>query len=170
MEEFKITSSQWKPILQDKNVRAVLLLHGMYWGVASGCTWTLMPLFANETFHLSTMSLGGLFALMSSVGIVGMYPSAWVSDKLGRKKSIIPASILMAAALVGITNSGTHEHLLGLVTLYSIGATMFQATPQAYVIDVSTEERRAQSLALLRSAGDMGLMVGMKKKKKRKLN
>lgn len=98
---------------------------------------------------------------MSGVSILGMYPSAWVSDKLGRKKSIIPASVLIAGSLSAMPWAATHSQLLALVTVYAMGATMFQATPQAYIIDASQPETRAQALALLRSAGDLGLMIGV---------
>jgi DHA1 family multidrug resistance protein-like MFS transporter len=159
-EEFKSTVQQWGPLLRDKNMRAVVLMHGAYWSVASGCTWSLLPLLAHSQFNMSTSSLGGMFALMSVVGIVLMGPAAWISDKFGRKKVIPPAMVLVAASLCAMPHVSSHEELLALAGLYSVGATLFQSTPSAFVADISTEDNRAQALAMLRSAGDAGLVFG----------
>ena len=44
--------------------------------------------------------------------------------------------------------------------MYSVGAQLFQSAPAAYVGDISTPENQGQALAMLRSAGDLGLVVG----------
>jgi DHA1 family multidrug resistance protein-like MFS transporter len=159
-EEFQLMSSQWRPLLQDQRMRSVLTMHLTYWSVQSGCTWTLLPMMAHENFQLSTSSLGSMFALMSCVGIICMKPAAWVSDKFGRKLAVVPASALLAASLACMPFAQSHEQLLALIVTSSIGATFFQATPQAYVADISSEQTRGQALALLRSAGDAGLLIG----------
>ena len=159
-DEFKSVIQQWRPLLQNKDMRSVLLLHLTYWCVASGCTWTLLPILATDKLQLSASELGGLFAFMSAISIIGLGPSAWVSDKFGRKATILPAAMIGATALSVMPYAGTHEALFGLVGAWAVGATLFQSNPSAFVSDMTTEETRGQALALLRSAGDAGLFFG----------
>lgn len=159
-EEFRHVSSQWKPLLMNHDIRSVLALHFTYWCAVSGCIWTLLPLIAHTEFGFSVTKLGGLFALMSTIGIVGLGPAAWISDNFGRKTTILPAVGLVSASLVMIPFATTQEQLMALVGLYAMGATLVNSTPSAFVADITHEENRGQALALLRSAGDGGLMVG----------
>ena len=100
VDEFKKTAKQWGPLLGDKNITSIMLLHGSYWTVASGCTWTLMPLLADKNFDMGPKELGMLFAIMSVINVAGTQPVAWVSDKFGRKMAIAPACVILASALV----------------------------------------------------------------------
>lgn len=159
-QEFKSVSSQWRPLLQNSDMRRMLGLHMTYWAAQSGCVWTLLPLFASDKFSLSVSQLGGMFAMMSCIGIVGLGPSAYISDKLGRKYTIAPATLLVSAALCMMPYASTQTELFSLVALFATGSTLFNSTPSAFVADITSEETRGQGLALLRSAGDAGLFVG----------
>ncbi|KAH9251389.1 hypothetical protein BASA81_010800 [Batrachochytrium salamandrivorans] len=159
-EEFQSVSSQWKPLLRNPDMRRILGLHMTYWAAQSGCVWTLLPLFASDKFSLSVSQLGGMFAMMSAIGIVGLGPSAYISDKLGRKFTIAPATLLVASALTLMPFATSQQELFGLVAVFATGSTLFNSTPSAFVSDITTEETRGQGLALLRSAGDAGLFVG----------
>lgn len=152
--------SQWRPLLQDGNIRDVLVLHFTYWSVASGCGWTLLPLLASDVHGFSGSSLGGMFAMMSAIGIVGLGPAAYISDKFGRKSTILPAALLVSSSLACMPHATSPEMLLGFVSTYALGATLFNSNPSAFVADNTTEETRGQALAMLRSAGDAGLFVG----------
>lgn len=160
MAEFKSVASQWVPLFKNPDMRKVLLLHLTYWSVASGCSWTLLPLIARSTFNFSVGELGGMFALLSAIGIIGLGPAAYVSDKFGRKAAMLPATLIVSTTLMALPYAQTREQLLGLIGVYAFGATLFNSTPAAFVADISTEQTRGQALALLRSAGDAGLFIG----------
>ena len=73
---------------------------------------------------------------------------------------VVPATCLIAAAAMAVPFAPTFPMFLGAVGAWACGATMLGSTPTAYVSDVTTPKERAQALALLRSAGDVGLMIG----------
>ena len=103
--------------------------------------------------------------MMSVVNICGAQLFAKVSDKYGRKRVIVPAIGIIAAMLPLIPHVSTLHELYGLMGVYSIGATMLGTSPTAYISDLHSgskekEERRTQALAMLRSGGDFGLLVG----------
>ena len=47
-----------------------------------------------------------------------------------------------------------------IMFVYSIGSTMLGTSPTAYIADIHKSDKRSQALAMLRSGGDLGLMIG----------
>ena len=97
---------------------------------------------------------------MSLVNVVGAQPAAWFSDKFGRKRAIFPAALMIATAAGCMPLCPSYELFMGLVALWACGSTLVGSTPTAFVADITSDDERSQALALLRSAGDVGLMVG----------
>lgn len=131
-----------------------------YWFVASGCTFTLMPLLAHDKFDLDAAAIGGCFALMSLINVFGSLPASWISDKFGRKVSIVPASLCLSSAAMMFPFAQSYEQFMGLIVLWASGATFLGTAPTAFVSDINSPDDRAQALALHRSAGDLGMLVG----------
>jgi predicted MFS family arabinose efflux permease len=73
---------------------------------------------------------------------------------------MLPAVGLVSSSLFLMPFATSQEQLLALVAVFATGATLVNSTPPVFVADVTTEENRGQALAMLRSAGDAGLMVG----------
>eukprot|EP01064_Diplonema_japonicum_P037182 TRINITY_DN8646_c0_g1_i1.p1 TRINITY_DN8646_c0_g1~~TRINITY_DN8646_c0_g1_i1.p1 ORF type:complete len:447 (+),score=80.23 TRINITY_DN8646_c0_g1_i1:1801-3141(+) len=159
-EEVMNTIRSWKPIASTPSMRAVLALHSVYWGVASGAMFTLLPLFAAEQFGATAADLGQCFTALALINLVGSQPAAWVSDRYGRKAVAVPACFIMATAAVFLPFATSREQLGLLWMAWGCGATCLGTTPTAYATDINEGAKRSQALALLRSAGDVGLMVG----------
>lgn len=157
--EFSRTLRQWKPLLKSRDIQGALLVHMSYWFASSGVMFTLMPLMAGN-FNVSTASLGTYFSLIAVANVVGAQPVAWLSDKYGRKPLIVTASGLLAASVGLMPFIATEHQLMGLVGLWAVGNTALGSTPTAYIADKTDAANRSQALALLRSAGDVGLMAG----------
>lgn len=103
--------------------------------------------------------------MMSVVNICGAQFFAKISDKYGRKKVIVPAICIISSILPLIPYVTDITHLYYLMFAYSVGSTMLGTSPTAYIADIHSgdkekEERRSQALAMLRSGGDVGLMLG----------
>eukprot|EP00462_Mataza_sp_D1_P023129 CAMPEP_0175126636 /NCGR_PEP_ID=MMETSP0087-20121206/3963_1 /TAXON_ID=136419 /ORGANISM="Unknown Unknown, Strain D1" /LENGTH=295 /DNA_ID=CAMNT_0016408569 /DNA_START=749 /DNA_END=1633 /DNA_ORIENTATION=- len=158
--EFKSTLKQWGPLSRNRDMQAMLLLHFSYWVCAAGCTWTLMPLLAAERFGFTAAALGTCFAVMSATNVLASQPSAWLSDKFGRKTVIIPAMLMLATAAFSMPFAGSADQFRAMVFLWACGSTVLGTAPAAYVSDISTSHTRSQALALLRSASDLGCLVG----------
>ena len=89
-----------------------------------------------------------------------MAPAAWLSDKLGRKAVVVPASAALAGAALALPLAPSYESFMGAVALWAAGTTMLGSAPTAFVADITSDAERGQALALLRSSGDAGLMIG----------
>uniref|UniRef100_A0A7S4B6J4 Uncharacterized protein n=1 Tax=Chrysotila carterae TaxID=13221 RepID=A0A7S4B6J4_CHRCT len=75
--------------------------------------------------------IGGLFAFQSAVSVAGAAPSAWLADKA-----------------------------VAVLLLWSIGGTLLGSAPTAHASNIVGMQNRAQALALMRTAGDVGLLSG----------
>ena len=159
-EEILSVVRQWKPIAKNESMRAALMLHSVYWGITSGAMFTLLPLFAAETFDVTAVELGQGFSALAAINLVGSQPLAWASDRYGRKAVIAPAVMLMAFSTLAMPLAQSREALGALWIIWSVGVTCLGTSPTAYTTDLHTDKNRAQALALLRSAGDVGLMTG----------
>ena len=147
-------------VASSTNMRAVLALHSVYWGVTSGAMFALLPVFAAEQFGLGVAEIGKGFTALAAINLVGARAAAKVSDRYGRKAVAGPAVVMMAASTALIPFAPTPEALGALWMVWGAGATCLGTAPTAYAADVSTEQQRGQAMALLRSSGDLGLMVG----------
>ena len=159
-ESLRQSVALWGPLSREGPVRAALVLHGCYWTTTAGVQFTLLPLLAAGSFDMGPSALGSLYAMMSVINVLGSQPAAWVSDRLGRRVSIFSGGALLAAAAACLPQAATPEAFHGLVALYSIGSTLLGTAPTAYLADITDERTRASALAMQRSCGDAGMMVG----------
>jgi MFS transporter, DHA1 family, multidrug resistance protein len=159
-EEIQGMTRQWKPLWQQKDIRSVLGLHGAYWFVSSCCIYTTLPLLGSGTFGLSMAEIATWYVLMAIVNIAGARTSATLSDKYGRKATLVPSTVFMAASLMLMPFAGSYAQITGLVFGWGIGGALFGANTTTYISDRTTEATRSQALTLLRTCADGGLMLG----------
>jgi MFS family permease len=158
--EFTSTIRQWIPILQSLDNRCITLVHTCFWFTQAGCAFTLMPLYATNILEMSMSQIGIIFAMMSVVNMIGSQPFAWFADKHGRKIVILPAVLLISTTIPLIQLCDDAQKLTFLMFFYSVGSCMMGASPTAYMADMNPTEVRSQALAVLRSGGEVGLMLG----------
>lgn len=151
---------KWRKLSSMPDVRAILGVHWALWFTTSGSQFTLMPIMASEHLHMSPGSVGALFAMVSLTNVVGSQISATVSDKLGRKRTIVPGLTLIATAVAGLPFATDGNQLTALMALWSVGGAVLSTGPTAYLSDLSSESERPQALAMIRSMGDLGLLMG----------
>ncbi|KAJ9458421.1 hypothetical protein DIPPA_02044 [Diplonema papillatum] len=156
----KATTTAWKPLFRSPSMRALLALHTAYWACSTGAMFMLLPLVAADSFGMGAAEIGQGFTVYALINVLGSQPAAWASDKYGRKAVVGPACLAMAASALLIPFATTWVELSGLWLLWGCGATCLGTTPTAYATDLHDSSIRSQALALLRSAGDVGLMLG----------
>ncbi|GBG32803.1 Synaptic vesicle glycoprotein 2B [Hondaea fermentalgiana] len=159
--EVRETVRQWRPLLADAQFNSVLGINFMYWLALSGSYMTLLPLMlVREELGLSPSEVGGVFAMLSAVSVVCTPPSAAIADRFGKPPAIVVSSSIVSAAIFAFPMATQLPPALGILAIWSLGATMFGMAPTAHVTDIVPNENRSQALALLRTTGDVGLLVG----------
>ncbi|GMI30740.1 hypothetical protein TrCOL_g766 [Triparma columacea] len=154
---------QWQPLLKNRHVRNAIILNSCYWVSLSGAQMTLLPLFLTDPtlpFAMTAATLGKVYAGMSIVQVLGSQPLAILTDKIGKKPVIIAGSAIVGGSICLLTQCSTLETLAATLGLWSVGGVFLSTAPIAYVSDLVEEGERAQAIALLRTCGDVGLLVG----------
>uniref|UniRef100_A0A7S4LNJ0 Major facilitator superfamily (MFS) profile domain-containing protein n=1 Tax=Eutreptiella gymnastica TaxID=73025 RepID=A0A7S4LNJ0_9EUGL len=159
-DEISHIAGQWRPLLASPDMRTVMVVHGGYWMVTSGALFTMMPLLAVSHFGLGPSAIGLCFATQSAITVVGAHVAGWISDKYGRKLTIVGATVLIGCAASLMPFVTSYEAFMALIVMWGMGNTLIGGGPAAYVADISSRSQRPQALAILRSAGDLGLMMG----------
>mmetsp|Transcript_31995 Transcript_31995/g.41124 ORF Transcript_31995/g.41124 Transcript_31995/m.41124 type:complete len:437 (-) Transcript_31995:227-1537(-) len=154
------TWQTWVRLSKDKNVRLIMLSHVAHWCTISGSQFTLMPLLASQELGMTPAGIGSIFAMVSAINVVGSQLSAQVSDRFGRRLTIIPGLSLITVAVgcVPLVQDGTQ--LTALMACWAVGSAFVSTGPTAYMLDVVAPGDRDQALAMLRACGDMGLLIG----------
>jgi len=139
---------------------------------------------------MSASSVGKVYMGMSLVQVLANPIVGMIVDKIGKNKAIVGGTTLIsgmilslpsvltltstsalpskgsAVDVVDIANNlhGLHDFgyygLAGTMGLWALGGTILSTAPVAYISDIVHDKRRAQAIALLRTAGDIGFFVG----------
>jgi MFS transporter, DHA1 family, multidrug resistance protein len=153
--------TDWRDVLTSQPaVRNVIAMNGMYWTTLAGAQMTILPLLLTTSAGYSAVDVGHVYMGMSALQIVGNHVFAAVSDRIGRLPVLLSGTTLMGGSLFYFDNAIHPEYLLPALAVWSCGSSMLSTAPIAYVSDHVPAERRAAAIALLRTAGDVGLLVG----------
>jgi len=126
----------------------------------TGSRQTVVALLGNEEFGLSAGALGGVFAMMAVVNLVMIGPAGAWSDRFGRKRVIVPSTLLAAAALGLFAVTGSLALFLTSAVLLALGTGLAGPAPAAYAADVIPAEARGLGMGLYRTYSDVGFVVG----------
>jgi MFS family permease len=153
--------TDWRDVLTSQPaVRNVIAMNGMYWTTLAGAQMTILPLLLTTSAGYSAVDVGHVYMGMSALQIIGNPVFAAVSDRIGRLPVLLSGTTLMGGSLFYFDNAIHPEYLLPALAVWSCGSSMLSTAPIAYVSDHVPAERRAAAIALLRTAGDVGLLVG----------
>ncbi|MBN8210101.1 MFS transporter [Bacillus sp. NTK071] len=151
-EVFKRTS--WKnPDLASNS------LAGLTTNLKDGMAWGLFPIFLT-TGGLSVGQIGTVVAIYPGAwGLFQLFTGVW-SDKIGRKKLIVPGMFVQALSLWFILVVNTYSLWIIGSALLGIGTAMVYPTILASISDVAHPEWRATSMGVYRFWRDSGYAFG----------
>jgi MFS family permease len=153
---------QWAPLMADPRVRNVVIMNGFYWVALAGSQMTLLPLMLTDPTGLamSATGVGQVYMGMSAVQVLGNPILAKVVDRLGKGRAIVVGSTLIATSMAMLPYCTDMVHLAGTLGFWATGSTMLSTAPVAYISDIVEDGKRAQAIALLRTSGDIGFLLG----------
>ena len=153
---------EWRRLLEgNSQIREVVVLNGCYWIALAGTQMTLLPLYmVAEPLCLTPAQIGASFAAISVVSVATAQPAAYLADKYGKIPCMVVGSGLLSVSMTLIPQTTQFEWLLLALSPLALGSTVLSTVPAAHMQDLCANEDRAQALALLRTAGDIGLLCG----------
>jgi len=122
---------------------------------------TLLPLIlVSDRFGFTPLEVGGIFAFQSGISVLFTPFSAYLIDKFGARR-IMPISLgIVSTGMALFPLASDTPQALAVLGLWALGGTLLGSAPSTFTANNSTTESRTQSLALLRTAGDCGMLLG----------
>ncbi|KAL3155302.1 hypothetical protein ABBQ32_013083 [Trebouxia sp. C0010 RCD-2024] len=102
----KDAKPEWSQLLLCRNFGSIALVSAVMFMTQNGARAVLLPLLAMQRFGMSAKLLGTIFSAMAVVSLTLVLPASMAADRLGRKWTIIPSCLGMAAALGLMALSG----------------------------------------------------------------
>lgn len=127
--------------------------------VDEGLLTMLLPLWA-QSQGFSIMQIAGIATLShgSFTAMVGI--SGWISDKIGRKFTMVLGTIIFAAASLAMPFATTMVKITIVGVILSIGNALVYPAAPAATADVVPSHLRATGLGVYKLIHDVGIFVG----------
>lgn len=150
----------WVALVLSRDFLAVAMVTLAIFFTRTGSRMTLMPLLAVGFLDFSVGSLGLIFTAMAVVNMVGLAPAAWLADNLGRKHAIVPSGLAVGVALVLLSAGDSQTTFLVGALALAVATSVAGPAPAAYAADVAPPDLRGLGMAMYRTAGDIGFVIG----------
>jgi MFS family permease len=121
---------------------------------------TLVPLFARDVLHLSTLGIGILYAIALAAEFVAYYPAGSWADTRGRRYVLIPSFALLALATVSLGWATTAVVFAALLAVLGMASAFSGVPPAAMLADVLPLRESARGVAVFRFGVDVGFTLG----------
>ncbi len=126
-------------------------------GLTYGSIYVFLPLFGVER---GVANVGLFFTAYGIANIMGRMPLGWLSDKVGRKRVIVPAILVVAVALGGLNVTSSLGPLIVMACAYGLGFGGAWTAMMALVVDEASLEVRGTALGVLYACLDLGIGLG----------
>ena len=125
----------------------------------AGAQFTLLPLVGSKELGLSPGQLGAIFTVPPVIAFLLLPFAGSISDKYGRKKTIVPGLLIVSLSLFLLGSSSSLILFVVGMTLYGLGSGIEGPTPVAYVADISPPKLQGIGQGIVRSAADFALLI-----------
>ncbi len=134
--------SLWVSVFLTKTFIALALVTFGMSMMQMGVFQTLVPVHTQEEIGLSEFDIGNLISFASIIALIIAFPNGAVSDRYGRKVSLVPGTVFLAASAVLLAMSGNYAGIVAMMIMYGIAEGMVQGSTQVYAVDMAPIERR----------------------------
>lgn len=161
-ESFESALGQWVPLLSQTAIRNVCIMNGFYWIALAGSQMTLLPLILTdpEGLAMTATNVGQVYMGMSVVQVLGNPVLANLVDRIGKVPGIVGGCTLISTAMATLPFCTETYELAGVFCIWATGSSLLSTAPLAFISDLVDDGKRAQAIALLRTSGDVGFLVG----------
>lgn len=121
---------------------------------------TLLPLFARDALHMSTLGIGVVFSVALTAEFLVLYPAGSVSDSRGRRYVLLPSLAALAVMTVAVGWAESPVALAAVVALLGIASGFAGVPPAAMLADVIPEHQSGTGVGIFRFSGDLGFTLG----------
>ena len=153
------TVANIRTLLGNRSFLLICLLSFAMFFTRVGSGSSLIPLMAYETLDWSPSRLGLLFSSGGLLGIVTLYPSGHLADRLGRKPVMVPSFLLVSVGIFLLPWSEGPVLFITAFYIMHLGSSFGGQAPVAYVGDVVPPRMRGLGFGVFRTFGDLAFVI-----------
>lgn len=147
-----------RTVLRDRNIMLVSLIEAAQY-LVFGAIEAFLALFA-ASLGIPAWQIGVILGVQL-VSIVFTKPlMGKMSDRVGRKRVIIPGLLIGAASIVLLPYAPNFVGLTGLSLAFGLGFATVTSSTTAWVADLTQDKRFGSSMGVLRTVMDVGQSIG----------
>ncbi|MCD6400660.1 MAG: MFS transporter [Anaerolineales bacterium] len=120
--------------------------------VAFSMSFTLMPIYLEETGGLSVSQIGWLSSIFGIFMMITSTPSGWLADKKGERVSIVSGFILVFIALILFINLSGFWSYAFIWAIFGVGVGMMSPAYNSLISKAVPEKLRGTAFGLLQSS------------------
>jgi MFS family permease len=141
-----------------KNPSLLILSLSILLGTVGGYVASFYPDYVKKAFSVDQFQVGLFDSVYAALWAVSNYPMGLLSDKVGRKRVIVPGFTLMGLAWLLFTVPQSLPWLFILYAVYSLGNSMgFYTT--ALVMDITSEQKKGTAVGILNCFMYLGVFL-----------
>lgn len=147
-------------LLGNPNFLLISFLTIGYFFTRTGSQHGLVPLLGHNRLGLTPGQLGAIFTASAITNLAGLLVSNAITDRIGRKRVIIPSTLICIIGLVLYVFSGSWWVFLVATLVSDLGSGLSGPAPAAYVTDLTPRGLYGVSMGIYRTFGDLGFVLG----------
>ena len=120
----------------------------------------LLPIYASEELGVGVRGVGFVTSLAAVLAFLVAFPNGVMSDRFGRKVSMVPGLILLAIASTILSLGDTFLIVLIAVSVQGSGEGMTMGTTHSYAMDLAPPDHRGSFLGTVMMFQAAGAFLG----------
>jgi DHA1 family multidrug resistance protein-like MFS transporter len=136
---------------------ATFIMFFMY----SSIRGTMIPLYGVDILQLTSTQIGLVFSFTSLVAVLGLNVLVpRLEAKISRRRLLVLSLALCVFAVTVISGASNFVTLALTAVPLGVAFSLLQPTPFTMILDTAQPENRGLMVGLLRTTGDIGIIVG----------
>jgi MFS family permease len=150
----------WRQILKDREILGLFTFR-MAYTTCIGVIWGFLPIFADQTLHLSRSAIGAL--IMTGVVVSGVFhvPMGYLSDRVKKPRMVAAGGLLAGMGVLAFTWSQTLIGMLLSSGLFGLGGGIAMPALMGMAVGKGSRSGGMGSImAVLTLGHSLGMMTG----------
>ncbi|MEX2598593.1 MAG: MFS transporter, partial [Dehalococcoidia bacterium] len=126
----------------------------------AGLLQALLPVHAQTALGANEAQVGFLLTLAPTVAFLLAYPNGMLSDRWGRKISLVPGLVLLSVAAFMLDIGDIYTILIIAMLIQGSGEAMTFGTTQTYAMDLAPERGRGSYIGMWTMTQATGATLG----------
>ena len=121
---------------------------------------SMVPLYVGADLGYSATQVGSLFGIVGLFNVVMIFPTGFLSDKLGRKAATVPAATLVGISFLAFAAADSMPMLMFGATLHGLGSGFALGSMTTSTFDIAPPGSIARFQSIRRFAAELGTLAG----------